>query len=140
VKHNLDGEAIKALALDICKLLEKRDEDMATELNALALAISLVLSDHVREDERNISGLEALTTLTGDLTQRIQDILAALPATTETDLRGALRSYINSQAYLTATVEGADRIDLNGTPSGAMIAKQANLDHRKFTFGGGREE
>jgi ProP effector len=56
----------------------------------------------------------------------------------ETDLRGAMRFYTGSPAYLQALVEGATRVDLAGGPAGIVKAPHAGFAKYRLRRMGGR--
>jgi ProP effector len=61
------------------------------------------------------------------------DILAQSSDTiTPRDLSAALRAYCSNGKYLNALVAGADRVDLNGKPAGAVTAKHADIAKAQY--------
>ena len=68
-----------------------------------------------------------------------QDILAAMPGVSETDVYGALKLYTGTRAYHRAmAAEGAVRIDLNGATSGAVKPPHAGFARFKLRRSGQR--
>src|SRR5215469_13249267 len=61
------------------------------------------------------------------------DILAQLSDTiAPRDLSVALRIYVGNIGYLKALVTGADRIDLNGMPTGTVTAEHADIAKAQY--------
>jgi sRNA-binding protein len=56
------------------------------------------------------------------------------------DIGAALRCYTGRVAYLYAIVEGAARIDLDGTPNGTVAAKEAAHDQENLRQSGRQAE
>jgi ProP effector len=68
-----------------------------------------------------------------------EDVLAAMPGVSQTDLNIALKAYTNTPAYYRAMmVQGAERIDLNGKPVGAVKAPHAGFAKHKLRRRGQR--
>jgi ProP effector len=61
------------------------------------------------------------------------DIAAALSDTvTPREVSDALRMYTSSSRYLKALVAGADRVDLNGMPTGTVTAEHADIAKAQY--------
>jgi sRNA-binding protein len=73
---------------------------------------------------------EAFRGRTRPFKRGIRDDLVAQAPITEVEAGEALRRHCNSRAYLRSMVEGEDRFDLDGRPSGAVTASEA--EYAKF--------
>jgi ProP effector len=61
------------------------------------------------------------------------DIAAAMPEIAAAEIALALKIYTSHVGYLTACIEGAERIDLAGQPAGAVTASEAAYAAKLFT-------
>jgi len=54
-----------------------------------------------------------------------QDVMAALPDVSRSDLKLALGSYVRTKEYRAVLIEGAMRVDLDGNPTAFVTAAEA---------------
>ena len=62
-----------------------------------------------------------------------EDLIAAAPDIDQALLRAAVRHYCRWPDYLSASVAGAVRVDLNGEPAGVLNAGEAAFARKKLT-------
>jgi hypothetical protein len=54
-----------------------------------------------------------------------RDVINAAPDLNEGEIKWAIKLYVRDPAYLQAMVEGVDRVDLDGSPSGTVTRNEA---------------